>query len=722
MTFFSIPLLSNFVFISTTIALHSSQECRAIVALLHSHLRKNHFQAFRNAAEISGLKKNNVLFSVIIYYSNILFSINVRHAEQVYNVKIQAGETPLEMEGESTGTRAIFVEEDSQKGDNYYNWEAGDKLVVFAGKKKLGELTIKAEDAGKPLARFEGQLKATPDEIASPLKFVYLGKNAIVTGTESESSVSIDLSQQGGKREDISRNSILWGEGKLRAESEGSSTYVTAGPNVTLNNPMSIFHLKVHPPKDGAGNVTKLKLGGKGVYSSVNIDLTTGESKGDERTAGFKWEAPNDRKSGNTFDFYYVLAPGEFTPEFYIYDDKNTSNVGEWLGKEPGITHYTSQQALIRNEKGEISNFTASDPNALPNGKRTEEVYQFTNGNLQYVLGTRVGYMGGVKLTAKRNMLSRYNHEVGSAIQVPTNYKVDVPGEYRLAGWQGETVKPKAVQYHPLQKVGDYYYYMGRGYDSVIDLFGWSNVKHPDLAAKVGDWYSGLIGKNDYDHSYRDYKGDTRTDYGTKVYVDGQPTTMPSVNELVCILFERRFEDDKKYVMSTRAWIDLNGNGVLDNAADIGGIVVFPDGMRKEDANKCWETKAEYEQESTGGSLVYGLWGSTTSITDNRLNKEAIAKYGLLFLPATGAANMKVNKKGEFYMDASWTHANYLCSDWQETAPSRYCKNGENPKQGSTSYVTSGTVYPNSTKYTHTSNGWTDLNGWLGIRLAVKKQ
>jgi hypothetical protein len=69
MTFFSTPLLSNFVFISATIALYSSQECRAIVALLHSNLRKNHFQAFRNAAEISELKKNNVLFSVIIYYS-----------------------------------------------------------------------------------------------------------------------------------------------------------------------------------------------------------------------------------------------------------------------------------------------------------------------------------------------------------------------------------------------------------------------------------------------------------------------------------------------------------------------------------------------------------------------------------------------------------------------------------------------------------------------------
>uniref|UniRef100_A0AB33J3C8 DUF4906 domain-containing protein n=1 Tax=Prevotella sp. GTC17254 TaxID=3236794 RepID=A0AB33J3C8_9BACT len=638
--------------------------------------------------------------------------------EKVYNVRLMTGESPLALNGDSVASRAVFVEEDGKKGDNYYTWQTNDQLTVFAGKKNLGTLTVLPGDAGKREANFEGKLTATSTEIAGELVFVYLGSNAKLG---ADGTASIDLSQQGGKPGDIVSNCILWGKGKLRPKTQGSTDYITAGPAVKLANPMAIFHLKVNPPK-GAGNVTKLKISGKGVYSSANIDLTTGVATGDTRTEGFKWEAPASTRSNNAFDFYYVLAPGDFVPDFYIYDDTSTGNVGAWLGKEPGITHYTSQQALIRNAEGKISEFTARDPNGFPGGgAEPERVFQFTRGNLQYVLGQRVGYMGGVKLTAKRNILSRYDNSIGSAIPVPTNYRVDVPGEYRLAGTQWETVKPKAVQYHPLKEQDGYYYYMGRGYDPVIDLFGWGNVKHPDMAAKVNDWYSGLIGQGDYEKTYRDYKGDPRSDYGTKVYVDGEATTMPSVNELVCILFERRFEDDRKYVMSTRGWIDLNGNGIFDKAADIGGIVVFPDGMRKEDANKCWETKVEYEQESTGGSLTYGLWGSTTSGTDNRLKRDAIAKYGLLFLPATGAADMKI-KGGQFYMDKSWSHANYWCSDWQVDSPSRYCKNGEIPKQGSTSYVPSGTLYPNSTKNTHTYNGYTDLNGWLGIRLAVKKK
>uniref|UniRef100_A0AB33IQF3 Fimbrillin family protein n=1 Tax=Prevotella sp. GTC17253 TaxID=3236793 RepID=A0AB33IQF3_9BACT len=642
--------------------------------------------------------------------------------EKVYNVRLMTGESPLALNGDSVASRAVFVEEDGKKGDNYYTWQTNDQLTVFAGKKNLGTLTVLPGDAGKREANFEGKLTATSTEIAGELVFVYLGSNAKLG---ADGTASIDLSQQGGKPGDIVSNCILWGKGKLRPKAQGSTDYITAGPAVKLANPMAIFHLKVNPPK-GAGNVTKLKMSGKGVYSSVNIDLTTGTATGDARTEGFKWEAPASTKSNNAFDFYYVLAPGDFVPDFYIYDDTSTSNVGAWLGKEPGITHYTSQQALIRNEEGKISEFTAHDDQPFPNNHyEPKKVFQFTRGNLQYVLGQRVGYMGGVKLTAKRNILSRYDNTIGSAIPVPTNYRVDVPGEYRLAGTQWETVKPEANDTYYLKQEGNYYYYMGDGNDPVIDLFGWGNVKQPDRVREVGQYYEKFIAGK-YGKTYYDLKGNEDVDYGTKVYVDGEATTMPNVNELMAIMYMRVFPDDKAHTMATRAWIDMNGDNEYSRRQpyDVGGIVVFPDGMTKEEADKCWKNTGpnEYILQADGFGRNHSLWASTTSKTQNQLDPKAIEKYGLLFLPATGAADMHYWADAKWVMSESWSHANYWCSDWQETEPSRFFRNGEWPEKGSTNYATSGTPYPNSRKYTHTYYSSTNINGWLAVRLAVKKK
>lgn len=86
----------------------------------------------------------------------------------------------------------------------------------------------------------------------------------------------------------------------------------------------------------------------------------------------------------------------------------------------------------------------------------------------------------------------------------------------------------------------------------------------------------------------------------------------------------------------------------------------------------------------------------------------------------TGSVDMK-RSDNQWNMTESYYHANYLCSDWQKSAPSRYCKSGRYPKQGSTTYKAIGLL--NTVKYTHTDdNGYTDLNGWLGVRLAVIKK
>lgn len=640
--------------------------------------------------------------------------------EQVYRVTVQAGETPLELDGGDAPSRASFVEVDGNEGNNYYLWQTNDKLVVFANTKKLGELTLLPGHDGKRTADFEGELTAKPEEMAGELVFVYLGKNALLTtAADKTSKISIDLSKQQGTRQDIANNSILWGKGKLQAKS--AKVYTTVGSSIGLVNPMGIFHFSIAAP-EGGGNLTNLAISGEGIYSSVNIDLANGMAAGDAQTNGYKWRVPDAAKKDNAYDVYYVLAPGELTPTFTTYDDKNPTRVGPWLGKEPGITRYTSQQALIHNESGVVSNFTAKDTEPFPDGSHQPKVFQFTRGNLQYVLGQRVGQFGGVKITAKRNTLTRFDHRVGSSIPVPTSYTDGQAGEYRLAAEQWEVVRPKADQLHPLKEYGGSYYYMGDGDDTVIDLFGWGNVQHPDLAKRVGQNYDPLIAGY-YRSEYYDLKGDPRTDYGTKVYVDGQATTMPSVNELVCILYKRKFSDAPTYSMSTRAWIDLDDNGFYDSYRDIGGIVVFPDGMLKADADKCWGTSRnnEYELEAAGGSLAHSDWGSTTSKTQNRLKKEAIAMYGLLFLPSTGGADMK-RTDNQWKMANSRLHANYLCSDWQGSAPSRLFKNGYYPQQGSTYYASSGGLYPNSRKNTHTDNGWTDVNGWLGVRLAVIKK
>jgi len=626
--------------------------------------------------------------------------VTLRPGEQVYRVTVQAGEAPMAVDGSDASTRASFVEVDGNDGNNYYLWEPGDTLVVFADKKRLGKLTLHSGDAGKRTGNFEGELTATETEIAAQLTFIYLGKNAMLTTAEDKTSkISVDLSKQQGTDKDIVNSSILWGKGKLQRKS--ASVYSTVGPTIKLINPMGIYHFSITPPA-GAGNVNRLTISGEGIYSSADIDIATGTATGDARTVGYKWEVPDAAKKGNAYDVYYVLAPGEFTPVFTTYDDNNNSRVGAWLGKEPGITRYTSQQALIRNENGEVSNFTAYDPEPLPNVPHVAKVFQFTRGNLQYVLGQRVGQIGGVKITAKRNTLSRLDHRVRSAIPVPATYTDGQAGEYRLAGEQWEVVRPRADQKHPLQEYNGYYYYMGDGDDTVIDLFGWGNVLHPDLAKKKGETYEPQV-SGYYRSEYYDLKGDARTDYGTKVYVDGQATTMPSVNELVCILYKRKFSDDEKYSMSTRAWIDLDNNGTYDSFRDIGGVVVFPDGMRKAEADQCWGSSHphEYELESAGGALSHSDWGSTTSHTQNRLTKEAIAKYGLLFLPSTGAADMN-SKDNQWTMLHSRGHANYMCSDWQEKAFSRLYKDGVYPQQGSTYYVTSGLIHPNSRKNTHT--------------------
>lgn len=657
--------------------------------------------------------------------------VNNNRNEQVFNVEAKFGKAPLKVEENGVATRAVFNEVNASDGDNYYTWENNDKLEVFSGTKHLGTLTI-YQGIGDKLGQFRGQLTGTVADISSELRFVYLGANAQLTtdADHTNSKVTIDLSQQTGAYADVVKNSVLWGKGSLKRVPGTTDQYTTENaPEIKMENPMGIYHFKVAAPAEMA-NVTGLNIYGDGIYGDVNIDLAAGTATGDTNSNNFKWSVPSNVKgteSGKTvYNIYYVLPPGTFKPTFEIIDDTwNSGYAGAGLDQTPLTSSYSKSQALIRNDKGEISRFTS--------GSGT---YYFTNGNLQYVFGRRSATMGGATLVAKRNILSRLNDTKFSADIANTTKIADKAGHYQLAANQWDVITTRAIYYtgdgKDFTNINGTYYYTStnesRGSDKAIDMFGWGNYKTPTTVWRGDTDFKTYLNNT---HPGYDLK-----DYGQGISVNGQKTTMLGSKDFIEIM-TRTFGNDRTNngkLMSVSCWMDLpvgttgDDAGTFNQSQDIGGVVVFPDGFPIDSVAKCFVNGFYSEDLGHGGrnSDLFSAWGNGAATFSgpsggrsgnrNQIKPEMIKHFGLLFLPAAGLISVSqdnylmATRKRHWKQTSDQFDANYLGLEWGNNGPECYTKGA----------VGSRGTYRNPDNGTYSGTELSTSNYWASIRLALK--
>ena len=487
--------------------------------------------------------------------------------EQMLTLTVSAGS-----EDDTAATRAVLSEVDAAKSP--WKWEDGDKILLVTnngGQKAVYPLTLKTPaKRGGLSGEFEGQVPASSVTNGGKYRFFYVGKNADGrtdrTVDASTGSINIDLTQQTGNREDLKRNCVLTGEGKVLV-SGGKAT--TEG-SIKLANVFAVAHFAV--TANNNTSLTKVGLRGKGVYASANVDLGTGAVTG---VSEIGTEVDPDENiffpEGKT-DFYVTFVPGSVAPAFDGYYAGSHSNTGA-ITSTPDTRNYAADKSFVY-FNGQKAKFSVSDNQRVA----------ITNGNMQYVMpiATYTSAMNAKTLSA--NTLIRWKNSVPLKLKgTLTIHK----GYYRLAPEQWEMAMPKN------KRTGGSYSYStikinGREYVSpetygYFDLPSWGTIDNPTVINNI--------------FNIRGTGTETQYDFGNKLYVGSKKTRVMTSDEWAYLMPQNTrnsnnriwIENGKNYAKWARCFIDENGDGKRGtNPAELRGYLIFPDAMTIEAARKVF--------------------------------------------------------------------------------------------------------------------------------------
>ena len=516
--------------------------------------------------------------------------------EQMLTLTVSAGS-----EDDAAATRAVLSEADAAKSP--WKWEQGDKILLVSGngsQKTVSTLSLKKMNRGGLSGEFEGQVPASSVTNGGKYRFFYVGKNADGrtdrTVDASTGSINIDLTQQTGNREDLKRNCVLTGEGKVLV-SGGKAT--TEG-NITLSNVFAVAHFAV--TANNNTSLTKVGLRGKGVYASANVDLGTGAVTG---VSEIGTEVDPDENiffpEGKT-DFYVTFVPGSVAPAFDGYYAGSHSNTGAITSK-PDTRNYAADKSFVY-FNGQKAKFSVSDNQRVA----------ITNGNMQYVMpiATYTSAMNAKTLSA--NTLIRWKNSVPLKLKgTLTIHK----GYYRLAPEQWEMAMPKN------KRTGGSYSYStikinGREYVSpetygYFDLPSWGTIDNPTVINNT--------------FNIRGTGTETQYDFGNKLYVGSKKTRVMTSDEWAYLMPQNTrnsnnriwIENGKSYAKWARCFIDENGDGKRGtNPAELRGYLIFPDAMTIEAARKVFTKNPTF---------------GTGDASKNPTTYEKIKNSGAVFIP-----------------------------------------------------------------------------------------
>lgn len=548
--------------------------------------------------------------------------------EQMVTLTVSAGS-----EDAAAATRAILSESDAAMSP--WKWESGDVILLVSGtgsQKTVSPLTLKKMKPGNLSAEFEGQVPASNVTNGSTYRFFYVGKttdgSADRTVAASTSSININLTKQTGQLNDLKRNCVLTGTGKVVV----SGNKATTEGSIILKNVFAVAHFAVKANNGTA--LTKIGLRGKGVYASANVNLSTGAVTGVSEIGTEIDPETNIFFPNGTTDFYVTFVPGTVAPAFDGYYSGSYTSV---VTAAPETRNYDASKSFVY-YKGSKARFSVS---------ATQQV-AITNGNMQYVMpiATYTSAMSPRTLTA--NTLIRWKKNVPLKITATRTVHV---GYYRLAPEQWETAMPTN------RRTGGTYTYAtvtvgGNEYVSpevyrYFDLPSWGTLNNPTLI------------KNTFTASATTV---AQTDFGNKLKVGNKGTRTMTFNEWTYLMpntenislpDNNRVWSWKKGIIThkrakwARCFIDENGNGTRDtNPAELRGYLIFPDAMTMDEAKAIF-TKTDIE---------IGKW----SVANNNPTTFAkIKSSGAVFIPlsayrAPGSA--KLNQWGN--------HGNYATSQY----------------------------------------------------------
>ena len=569
--------------------------------------------------------------------------------EQMLTLTVSAGS-----EDDTAATRAVLSEVDAAKSP--WKWEDGDKILLVTnngGQKAVYPLTLKTPaKRGGLSGEFEGQVPASSVTNGGKYRFFYVGKNADGrtdrTVDASTGSINIDLTQQTGNREDLKRNCVLTGEGKVLV-SGGKAT--TEG-SIKLANVFAVAHFAV--TANNNTSLTKVGLRGKGVYASANVDLSTGAVTGISEIGTEVDPEENIFFPDGKTDFYVTFVPGTVAPAFDGYYAGSHSNT-EAITSTPEARNYAADKSFVY-LNGQKAKFSVS---------ATQKV-AITNGNMQYVMpiATYTSAMNTKTLSA--NTLIRWKNSVPLKLKGSlTIHK----GYYRLAPEQWEMAMPKN------KRTGGSYSYStikinGKEYVSpetygYFDLPSWGTIDNPTVINNT--------------FSIRGTGTETQYDFGNKLYVGSKKTRVMTSDEWAYLMPQNTnnsnnriwIENGKKYAKWARCFIDENGDGKRGtNPAELRGYLIFPDDMTIDEARNAFTKTPTFG----GGNAI-----------NNPTTYEKIKSSGAVFIPLSAYRsrnNRTLSVWGEHGNYSTSSYVNGSMVHIRITATSSIFNDRSDPNQG----------------------------------------
>lgn len=548
--------------------------------------------------------------------------------EQMVTLTVSAGS-----EDAAAATRAILSESDAAMSP--WKWENGDKILLVSsngGQKQVSTLKLTSVKNNGLSGEFKGQVPAHSLTNGGTYRFFYVGKttngSADRTIAASASSINIDLTKQTGQLNDLKRNCVLTGTGKVHV----SGTNATTEGSIILKNVFAVAHFAVKANNNTP--LSKIGLRGKGVYASANVDLSTGAVTGISEIGTEIDPETNIFFPNGTTDFYVTFVPGTVAPAFDGYYSGSYTSV---VTAAPETRNYDASKSFVY-YKGSKARFSVS---------ATQQV-AITNGNMQYVMpiATYTSAMSPRTLTA--NTLIRWKKSV--PLKVTATRTVHV-GYYRLAPEQWETAMPTN------RRTGGTYTYAtvtvgGNEYVSpevyrYFDLPSWGTINYPTLTDNTFTASVSAV---------------TQTDFGNKLKVGNKVTRtmtydewsylMPNTDNLFLPVGNSRVWGTgiNKRAKWARCFIDENGNGTRDtNPAELRGYLIFPDAMTMDEA-KAMFTKT---------NPTIGKWSSANN---NPTTFDKIRSSGAVFIPLSA-----YRAKGSAKLEQWGNHGNYATSQYDGT-------------------------------------------------------
>ena len=513
--------------------------------------------------------------------------------EQMVTLTVSAG-----TEDAAAATRAQLSESDAAKSP--WKWEQGDKILLVSGN-RVSALSIKKMKTGNLSAEFEGEVPASSLTNGGSYRFFYVGQNSNGIGDRtvdaSKGSINIDLTQQTGELKDLKRNCVLTGTGKVSISGKNATTE----GDIVLSNVFAVAHFAVKA-RDNA-RLTKVGLRGKGVYTSANVDLSTGAVTGVSEI-GTEID-PETNIFFPTNDFYVTFVPGTVAPAFDGY--------------------YSGSYTSVVTAPIETRNYDASKSFVYYKGKKAEfsvsatQKVAITNGNMQYVMpiATYTSAMKARTLTA--NTLIRWKKDI--PLKVTGTHTVQ-RGYYQLAPEQWEMAIPKTFRKNADSnietiKVGGKLYASPEKY-RIFDLPSWGTLNNPTLLNNSFTASSDqVVNEQDYGRKLRVGNKDTRVmtaDEWKYLMSDEINIALPHNNRVW----------REPGVKPAAKWARCHIKATSERADDpvwLRGCLIFPDDM------KVSEAKALFTS--------FGNFGHWSNADANETTFEKVRNSGAVFIPLT---------------------------------------------------------------------------------------